>query len=162
MKQNKHYFLILLLTSFPFISGYSQESILASGGTAIGTGGTSSYSVGEIFIGTQTGTNGSVAQGTQQPFEISTLGNDEFPQINLEMSVYPNPTIDKLNLLIGNKEWSNLTYQLFDISGKILSENQKITASETPVSMQSFSQGIYFLIVKDNTKTVKTFKIIKK
>jgi hypothetical protein len=162
MKHNKHYFLILLLTSFPFISGYSQESILASGGTATGSGGTASYSVGEIFIGTQTGTNGSVAQGTQQPFEISTLGNDEFPQINLEMVVYPNPTIDKLNLLIGNKEWSNLTYQLFDISGKIISENQKITASETPVSMQSFSQGIYFLIVKDNTKTVKTFKIIKK
>jgi hypothetical protein len=162
MNHNKHYFLILLLTSFPFISGYSQESILASGGTATGSGGTASYSVGEIFIGTQTGTNGSVAQGTQQPFEISTLGNDEFPQINLEMSVYPNPTVDKLNLLIGNEEWSNLTYQLFDISGKIISENQKITASETPVSMQSFSQGIYFLIVKDNTKTVKTFKIIKK
>jgi hypothetical protein len=162
MKQNKHYFLILLLTSFPFISSYSQENILASGGTATGSGGTSSYSVGEIFIGTQTGTNGSVAQGTQQPFEISTLGNDEFPQINLEMSVYPNPTIDKLNLLIGNKEWSNLTYQFFDISGKIISENQKITASETPVSMQSFSQGIYFLVVKDSKKTVKTFKIIKK
>ena len=162
MKQNKHYFLILLLTSFPFISGYSQENILASGGTAIGTGGTSSYSVGEIFIGTQTGTNGSVAQGTQQPFEISTLGNDEFPQINLEMSVYPNPTVDRLNLLIGNKEWSNLTYQLFDINGKIISENQKTTASETPVSMQSFSQGIYFLVVKDSKKTVKTFKIIKK
>jgi hypothetical protein len=162
MKHNKHYFLILLLTSFPFISGYSQESILASGGTATGSEGTASYSVGEIFIGTQTGTNGSVAQGTQQPFEISTLGNDEFPQINLEMVVYPNPTVDKLNLLIGNKEWSNLTYQLFDISGKIISENQKITAPETPVSMQSFSQGIYFLIVKDNTKTVKTFKIIKK
>jgi hypothetical protein len=162
MKQNKHYFLILLITSFPFIRSYSQESVLASGGTATGSGGTSSYSVGAIFVGTQTGINGSVSQGTQQPFEISTLGSDEFTQINLEMSVYPNPTVDRLNLLVSNTEWSNLTYQLFDISGKIVSENQKITASETPVSMQSFSQGIYFLIVKDSTKTVKTFKIIKK
>jgi hypothetical protein len=162
MKQNKHCFLILLLTSFPFISGYSQESILASGGTAIGSGGTSSYSVGEIFVGTQTGTNGSVAQGTQQPFEVSTLGNDEFPQINLEMSVYPNPTIDKLNLLIGNEQWSNLTYQFFDINGKILSENKKIAAPETSISMQIFSQGIYFLVIKDSKKTIKTFKIIKK
>lgn len=162
MKQNKHFFLILLITCFPFISSYSQESALASGGIAIGTGGTSSYSVGEIIIGTQTGTNGTVTQGTQQPYEIYTLGNDEFTQINLIMSVYPNPTIDSLTLLIENKKWSDFSFQLFDIGGKIVSKNQKITTAETLVSMQSFNQGIYLLVVKDNKKTLKTFKIIKK
>ena len=54
----------------------AQESPTATVGEATGTGGTASYSVGQVVYTTTTGTNGSVAQGVQQPFEISGLVPD--------------------------------------------------------------------------------------
>ncbi|WP_228479066.1 T9SS type A sorting domain-containing protein [Flavobacterium soyangense] len=78
------------------------------------------------------------------------------------MSAYPNPTIDVLHLLVSEDKWNSLFYQLYDINGRTFSKLQKITASETNVSMQELQRGIYFLAVNSDNKTIKTFKIIKK
>jgi len=51
----------------------AQESVTASGGNASGAGGTVSYSVGQVVYKTNTGSNGSEAQGVQQPYEISVI-----------------------------------------------------------------------------------------
>lgn len=59
----------------------AQQSTTSSGGEAIGVGGTSSYSVGQIVYTTNLGTNGNIAQGVQQAFEISTT-------ISLEETYY--------------------------------------------------------------------------
>ena len=76
----------------------SQETVITTGGEATGAGGTASYSIGQVFFTTVTGTNGSIMQGVQQPYEISiTLGEGE-TTVNLEISVYPNPTTDRLTL----------------------------------------------------------------
>ena len=162
MKRNKLYFFILLITIISVTKSYSQQSATASGGIATGTGGTSSYSVGQITYTSQSGTGGLVNLGVQQPYEIVALGNDDFAAINLLMTAYPNPTTDLLNLVVSENKWNNLYYQLFDINGRTLSNLQKITASETSVSMQELQQGIYFLAVNSDGKTIKTFKIIKK
>jgi len=163
MRKNQQTFLILFITSISFVTtGYSQEAVVVSGGNASGIGGTSSYSVGQVVYTSLPGSEGSVLQGVQQPYEIATLGNDEFTSINLLMTAYPNPAIDMLNLVITNDKWDNLYYNLFDSNGKIISGNSKITSSETSVPMQQLNQGIYFLAIKDNNKTIKTFKIIKK
>jgi hypothetical protein len=50
----------------------AQESINAAGGNTTGSGGSASYSVGQVVYTTNTGTNGSVAQGVQQAYEIPT------------------------------------------------------------------------------------------
>ena len=162
MKNNNHYLLILLLAIITISNSYSQESVTVSGSTATGTGGSSSYSVGQITYTSQTSSGGFINLGVQQPYEIVTLGNDDFAAINLVMSAYPNPTTDVLNLTVSDDKWNNLSYQLFDINGKTLSNLQKITASETSVSMQELQQGIYFLAINSDGKTIKTFKIIKK
>jgi hypothetical protein len=44
---------------------YSQNSTLSSGGQATGTGGSVSYSVGQIAYSSLSGTNGSLIQGVQ-------------------------------------------------------------------------------------------------
>lgn len=162
MKRNKPYFFILLITIISFAKSYSQESVTVSGNTATGTGGFSSYSVGQITFMSQTSSGGFITLGVQQPYEIVTLGNDDFEAINLVMSAYPNPATDLLNLVISDDEWNNLSYQLFDINGRTLSNLKKITGSETSVSMQELQQGIYFLAINRDGKTIKNFKIIKK
>ncbi len=48
-----------------------QSTIPTTGSTASGSGGTATYTVGQITYKTFSGTNGTVAQGVQQPYEIS-------------------------------------------------------------------------------------------
>ncbi|MCB0409870.1 MAG: hypothetical protein KDD29_06595, partial [Flavobacteriales bacterium] len=50
---------------------FAQENTVSSGGDALGVGGSASYSVGQVVYTTHTGVNGSIAQGVQQPYEIS-------------------------------------------------------------------------------------------
>ena len=163
MKRNQQTFFILFIASISFISNsYSQQSVVVAGGKAEGSGGTSSYSIGQIVYTSLAGTDQYVVQGIQQPYEITTLGNEEFTTINLAMTAYPNPTIDVLNLVLTTDKLDNLSYNLFDINGKTVSKNSRITTSQTIVSMQGLNQGIYFLAVNSNNKKIKTFKIIKK
>lgn len=163
MKRNQHTFLILFISCISFVTNsYAQESIVVSGGNATGTGGSSSYSVGQVAYASLPGSNAYVLQGIQQPYEIITLGNDEFHEINLVMTAYPNPTVDVLNLVIVYDKLDDLAYNLFDINGKMIFGNSKIANSETSVSMHGLNQGIYFLGITNNNKTIKTFKIIKK
>ncbi|WP_202702484.1 T9SS type A sorting domain-containing protein [Flavobacterium sp. UGB4466] len=163
MKENQRTFSILFITAVLFVTnGYSQQNVVVAGGNATGSGGSSSYSVGQIAYVSLTGDNGSVLQGVQQPYEVITLGNDEFKGIDLVMTAYPNPAVDVLTLVITKEEWNDLSCRLFDTTGKIVSENLKITGSETSVPMQQLNYGIYFLAVSKEGKTIKTFKIIKK
>jgi len=139
---------------------HAQEAVLATGGEASGSGGTVSYSVGQVVYTTNTGANGSVASGVQQPYEITIITGIELPEINLELSAFPNPTTDFLNLKIGNYEHEKLSYQLYDMQGKLL-EDKDIVESGTTIKMQSLPTSTYFLQVTDMQKLIKTFKIIK-
>ena len=138
----------------------AQQATVASGGNAFGNNGSSSYSVGQVAYTNQVGANGSISQGVQQPFEIFTLGKDDFPEIKVAMSVYPNPTTSFINLSVPNLNSENMNLQLLDLNGRII-QSQKIIQSETQISMENLSAAIYILQVSDNNNTIKTFKIIK-
>lgn len=159
MKQKKQ----KLATAFILLgcSVFAQQSPVNAGGNATGSNGSVNYSVGQTVYTTATGSNGSVVQGVQQPYEIQTvLGNDNF-NINLQMAVYPNPTVNFLSLEVKNYNLDNLRYQLFDLNGRLIT-NDKITTETTTLSMEQYPLAVYLLKVMDNNKEIKTFKIIKK
>jgi hypothetical protein len=160
MKHKKAKSLTLLL-GLAVTGIHAQDASTASGGEASGSGGTVSYSIGQVVYTTVAGSTGSVAQGVQQPYEISIVTSIEnTKEIDLQLSTYPNPTADLLNLKIGKFKAEGLLYQLFDINGKLLLSGQ-ITDPETRISMVHLQDAIYFLKVIDNATEVKTFKIIK-
>ena len=144
------------------LTAQAQQATTATGGNASGSGGTVAYSVGQVVYTTNKGgSNGTVVQGVQQPFEISVVtGIEEAKGINLAVSAYPNPTTDFLNLKVENYDNTNLSYQLFDISGKLL-ESKKITGNQTSIVMSNLVPATYFVKVTESNKEVKTFKIIK-
>ena len=151
----------ILLLGLGLTGLQAQESVNATGGDASGSGGSVSYSVGQVVYTNNTGTNGSVAQGVQQAFEISVVtGIEEAKDIFLNFSAYPNPTTDYLELKVENLQLSELSYKLYDISGKVY-QNKEIGNSITKIEMQNLPQGIYFIKVIDTkNKEFKTFKII--
>ena len=139
----------------------AQQSANAAGGDATGTGGTAAYSAGQVVYTTSTGSNGSVAQGVQQAYEISVVtGIKNETKTSMSLVVFPNPTTSLLNLQISDLKTEQLSYQLTDAIGKLIIEN-KITESSTQINMNAQAEAIYFLNVLQNNQTVKTFKIIK-
>jgi len=139
----------------------AQQVVTTSGGNASGSGGSASYSVGQVVYTTNGNSNGSVAQGVQQPYEIFIVtGIEEAKGISLEIMVYPNPATDFIKLKIENYDVQNLRYQLYDINARLLQDN-KIVGNETDIVMSNYVSATYFLKVTDNNKVVKTFKIIK-
>ena len=161
MRHKKLKLSAVLLLGLGLTGLQAQTSINATGGNASGSGGSSSYSVGQVAYQTHTGTNGSVAQGVQQPFEISVVtAIEEAKGINLSVSAYPNPTTDYLTLSIKEFDISNVSYQLLDMNGKLL-QNEKITGNQTSIVMSNLVPATYFVKVVQENKEVKTFKIIK-
>lgn len=152
---------LLFVLGLGFVGLHAQEVITTTGGNASGSGGSVSYTVGQIVYNSNAGSNGSVSQGVQQPFEISVIsGLDEGEGINLTCSAYPNPTTDFLTLKVGVIKTENLAYQLYDIGGKLLVSN-KVEGNETTICMSNLVQSVYFLKLTNNNKEIKTFKIIK-
>jgi hypothetical protein len=139
----------------------AQESVNATGGNASGSGGTASYSVGQVAYQTHTGTNGSVAQGVQQPYEIYVVAQvEEATEIQLSMQVYPNPTTESVVLNIGTMQTENMHLSMFDVNGKLL-HFQEVVSSETIIDMRSYARGVYFLKVNVQNVELKSFKIVK-
>jgi hypothetical protein len=139
---------------------YSQEAIPVSGGEANGPGGSVSYTVGQVFYTTYTGSTGSVSQGVQQPYEFQVIINSKLKNINLTAVTYPNPTKDFIILKITDSAFNNLRYTLFDVNGKSI-VSDAIAASRTQIQMKYLSIGVYVLKVSKKNRSLKTFKILK-
>jgi|WetSurMetagenome_2_1015567.scaffolds.fasta_scaffold657060_1 hypothetical protein len=139
----------------------AQSTIPASGGNSTGSGGSVSYSAGQVVYNKNTGANGSEIQGVQQPYEISVVtGIKDADFIKLDIAAYPNPATDFLRLRIENYEIDDLTYQLFDIYGNAILI-KKIEGNETNISLQTLLPATYILKISLGNKVAKTFKIIK-
>ena len=150
---------LLFLLMFPII-GFSQEVIPASGGDASGLGGTLSFTVGQLVYSSNSGSNGSVAEGVQQPYEISTTVGIEITNISLDFIAYPNPT--SVNIVLSIRDFNNekLNYQLYDMSGKLLKSN-KVNAINTTIDMSELPVSNYVLNINNDSSIIKSFKIIK-
>lgn len=140
---------------------YSQETMPASGGEATGSGGTSSYNVGQLVYTTNTGSNGSVVQGIQDVFEFITLSNPEFTALTLTAITYPNPTTDYVILALTNSKLTDLSYSLYDLQGRLVFKG-KVNQDTTQIPMQHLEGAVYLLKVNQNNQELKSFKIIKK
>ncbi len=155
--------IVLIVFSFFALTGIakSQEAVPATGGEANGSGGSLSYSVGQVVYSTNTGTNGSVVQGVQQPFEISVVtAIEEAADITLNCKAYPNPTTDYLTLQIDNDVKQIHEFALYDMNGKLL-QSEMITGNQTNIDMSNLVPATYFVKVMQGNKELKTFKIIK-
>ena len=151
----------LALAMFCLVSsfGFSQEGVMTSGGNAGGTGGSVSYSIGQTTYSSTKDSGGSVAQGVQHPYEIFIVGLEEI-SFEFTATVYPNPTIDQLNIEVKGSNNDNITYQLHDLNGRLLDYGRFQNGNNT-IEMNRFPQAIYLLKVIESTTNSRTYKIIK-
>lgn len=154
---------IALLLANLCISGlHAQETVATSGSTLSGTGGTVSYSLGQTVYSVIGGSTGSVAQGVQQPYEISVItasGNRSKTQ--LEVSVYPNPASLTLNVQSELLVPGGLRLCIYDLNGRCLLD-KPLTNNHTVLDIQNLSPAAYLVKVFRNSNEITVFKVLKK
>lgn len=158
--KQKQVFLTVLLATCLSAASFAQQTVDASGGNAAGSGGSSSYSVGQVVYTVNSGTNGRITPGVQQPFEISTLETDDLPGANINLVAFPNPTHDMLLLSVENFDANSLSFQLFDVTGKSI-KSGSLSGNQTAIDMSQTASGVYLLNITKDSGKIKTFKIIK-
>tara|TARA_B100000508_G_C11464816_1_gene281163 strand:- start:7716 stop:8180 length:465 start_codon:yes stop_codon:yes gene_type:complete len=142
----------------------AQSSVHSSSGEGSGTGGSITYSIGQIAVHSDVNSSGSLTGGVQVPYEIRVYQSVEDPAVNvsLQLKAYPNPVSDILNLKVESEELKDLKFRIFDLNGKELL-NLSINNQLTEIDMSIHPKGTYFLTVYSLTnKQYDTFKIIKK
>ena len=147
--------LLFVLINLLVITTQAQKSNVAAGGNASGASGTASYSIGQISYKSPAGTI--VSDGVQQPYEIQVLGTSDYPNITLEMLVYPNPTTNFVT--ISGNLIANAMIKIFNNLGQLMliQKNQNTTFT---IDVASFKTGIYFVEVNQNghSQTLKFSK----
>ncbi len=88
--------------------------------------------------------------------EDCAVGTNEIS--NTDVSIYPNPTNDMLNIILDTTN-ELVKYTVLTIDGKIVVEG-KTTENTIKIDLQNNSNGIYILKI-NGENTNKTFKVIK-
>lgn len=137
----------------------NAQDALSIGGEATGSGGTVSYSIGQIDYAFKGNTTFTLAEGVQQPYEISVTALDENNE-GIMLSVYPNPVENRL--FITCPENSGMTgYSLQDATGRTL-HTKTGCGNFFDVDMQHYPSGNYFISIATSTNKTNHYLIIKK
>lgn len=151
---------LTLTLGFYLTNIFAQESTVSSGGNINGSSGSVCYTFGQVVCNSITGSNGTVSQGVQQPYEIFIITGINKIDKEMDLEVYPNPVSDLMNLKYTNYTNQNLAYKIYDAAGKLI-ETKNISGSQTLIDMCTFVSGTYFIKVFSANQELKVFKIIK-
>jgi len=155
-KQN----LILLIVIISFYASGQTTTGITAGGEAIGSDGTLSYSVGQVFYLPINDTDAnSVIAGVQQAYEISEVSGVA-QNVKIKVLIFPNPSSHLLTIDFGEENIKNLQLKFYDSNGKLLLNKQELSRTAT-INMEIYTRGTYYLTVIKNNQNLRTYKIIK-
>ncbi len=151
---------IIILLFIVANSAQAQESVNSIGGVDLGTGGTVSFSVGQMVYTTDSKGAGAVVQGIQRPYRITTTDIKKLDN-TLSFKAYPNPSSEDLFLEMNEFRNEKLNYQLFDMQGKLIMTNP-IEIPKTQINMRDLAVGSYVIHIYDSkNQAIQTIQIIK-
>ncbi|MFA7275146.1 MAG: T9SS type A sorting domain-containing protein [Crocinitomicaceae bacterium] len=154
MKKEKIVLFSLIATASFSVS--AQEVVSSQGGSYSNANGNVDFTIGEVIINTGTDGQNYITQGFHQT-NWNFLGLEDFAP-SYVATIFPNPTEDILNIRASIFE--NVTYSLYDATGKLVLQNI-LVGSETPIQVSHIAPGSYSLTLNSAAQTLKTFKLIK-
>ncbi len=161
MRHKQLKFSIVLLLGLGLTGVQAQETIPATGGNASGSGGSVSWSVGQIVYQIHSGTEVSVSEGVQQPAEAETVsGLDKVIEQPVLVSVFPNPVEEYFTIQVNDFKASTYTFQLYSVYGQLI-KSEELVADETIVQVKELVPSNYVLKITNREKEVQIIKIIK-
>jgi trimeric autotransporter adhesin len=165
--------------SWVAVAGAAQYSVwfklttATTWSTALLPGTATSYTTSTLAAGTYevkirnrcNGVTNFTPFGAVSNFTIGTsakgINNDE---LTSSISMYPNPTSDKLNVEVTATEISNTLVKVYDLTGRLMTQVQaNVTVGENhiDVNMGGFANGIYTVQVYSNGQLTHVNRVRK-
>ena len=150
--------IVFISSSFLISNIISQEVIATQGNSTSNSVATLDYTIGEVVILTGTDGKNDVTQGFHQPvFEITNI---ETIEISFEVSIYPNPAVELLNIQFEEVDKGS-RFELYDANGKLLI-TREINDHNMSLPFNEYETGLYFIsFISSDNQLLKTFKIQK-
>jgi len=99
------------------------------------------YNIGQLIV----------PYGTDVP-------HDDMPLSSVKL--FPNPTKEKVYLILNLDDYEKYSYWLYDILGREI-QNGKISGDRTELNFTPFCCGIYILRLLKENALIQEFKIVK-
>lgn len=151
---------LLFIALLSAASADAQQNTVAGGGEAIGTGGTVSYTIGQVDHLHLDATTGSVWQGVQQPVTITVITGVDVRAVDLLIGVHPNPAHAQVVLVVAPEAVEGHRWTLRDDLGRELASGA-VTAERTTIPLEALAAAGYLLQVSNTQGTIKTYRILK-
>ena len=163
MKVKRLDFFITILMVFGISGLQAQISLPAAGGNVSGSGGSLSYTLGQVvYVPISDASGNSIEPGIQQAYELFIVSaNENDLKIGAEIRTYPNPANDYLIIQLQDDLKQDYSLAIYNIKGE-LRKMIKLEKNETKITMEEYVPSVYFIKVFRKNEIVKTFKIIKK
>jgi len=148
---------LVVFMSFAFIS-FGQNALASAGGHVKSTGGSTSFTVGQVAYVLKKGNGPYLNEGVQQVYTKKTTPVEELVYLK-EVQLYPNPSEEILNITLPNFDGSATSFIIMDNMGKEV-RNGMIISNTAEISLRDLPSGSYFLYLKAK-KENRIFKIVK-
>jgi hypothetical protein len=124
---------------------FSSDTLQLSGGSTVtfSISPTSTGSVGQYDI-----------QTIYNPIITTNLSDNNFDN-KVDFTLYPNPTVNDINVKFENSNQNNVTYNIFDISGRMVMQGNLFNNN---INVSNLNRGTYFINLPEmrvNKKFVK-------
>lgn len=152
-----------MLLSVTSIYAHCQSPVLITGSGDIFENGhvELEWSLGEILVEAYSNSEYELMQGVHQPQYNVVSATDESSEVNFEVSAYPNPTSDLLEVRTSARPFQRLMYELIDLQGKVR-YSKSLSGTSNRIDMSGFSQNLYLLkVIDEEGRTISSFKVQK-
>lgn len=139
----------------------SPEVFASSCDYYISAGASLSWTLGEDLSETYVQSFAILTQGFQQP-ENEMVSVEEMEK-DILINIFPNPTKDKVNIIINGIVFEKVNIDVFDIHGRLLIQKVFSTAEVyTDVDLNKYALGTFFIrITNEKDELLKSSIIIK-
>jgi hypothetical protein len=145
--------LFCILVSLSYIST-GQQGIVSAGGDATGSGGSISYSVGQVVYSN----NNFVNEGVQQPYEIFIISVDD-SFLDVQLNLFPNPTSQELFIEMKNFR-EGISADVFDADGSLI-DTIRLLSDRTSIQVKDWAAATYFVRLTDEAGRSAGYHVVK-
>ena len=152
-------FITFIAFSFLHTTTNSQEIISPAGNHHEAGNISISWTLGETVVETFKADEIILTQGFHQP-ALTVVSIDEIDAPGYNITAFPNPTKSFITLNVETEDFENLRFGLYDFNGRLIKHN-RLYERHTNVSFEGLEQGVYFIRIIENNKSLTTIKVIK-
>ena len=126
----------------------AQSNIVAGGGDATSSTGSVSYSIGQIDFQYSSSADYSVSEGVQQTYSFDTALSINDIQYDFQLSIWPNPSADEMNLEFTTNYEMPLSLTVTDVKGAIVA-SKSVTQGQYSFDVNTWAAGTYYVNLSD-------------